>query len=47
MNIKNLLLATTAALLAACSTDSDVLPPQDLGQIRVTASVGSHDPCGP
>lgn len=41
MNIKNLLLATTAALLAACSTDSDVLPPQDLGQIRVTASVGA------
>lgn len=41
MNIKNLLLATTAILLAACSTDSDVLPPQDLGQIRVTASVGA------
>lgn len=41
MNIKNLLLATTAALLAACSTDSDVLPPQALGQIRVTASVGA------
>lgn len=41
MNIKNLLLATTAALLAACNTDSDVLPPQDLGQIRVTASVGA------
>ena len=41
MNIKNLLLATTAALLAACSTDSDVLPPQGLGQIRVTASVGA------
>lgn len=41
MNIKNLLLATTAALLAACSTDSDVLLPQDLGQIRVTASVGA------
>ena len=41
MNIKNLLLATTAILLTACSTDSDVLPPQDLGQIRVTASVGA------
>lgn len=41
MNIKNLLLATTAILFAACSTDSDVLPPQDLGQIRVTASVGA------
>lgn len=41
MNIKNLLLATTAILLAACSTGSDVLPPQDLGQIRVTASVGA------
>ena len=41
MNIKNLLLATTAILLAASSTDSDVLPPQDLGQIRVTASVGA------
>lgn len=41
MNIKNLLLATTAILLATCSTDSDVLPPQDLGQIRVTASVGA------
>ena len=41
MNIKNLLLATTAILLAACSTASDVLPPQDLGQIRVTASVGA------
>ena len=41
MNIKNLLLATTAILLAACSTDSDVLPPQDLGQIRVTASMGA------
>lgn len=41
MNIKNLLLATTAILLAACSTDSDILPPQDLGQIRVTASVGA------
>lgn len=41
MNIKNLLLATTAILLAACSTDRDVLPPQDLGQIRVTASVGA------
>ena len=41
MNIKNLLLATTAILLTACSTDRDVLPPQDLGQIRVTASVGA------
>lgn len=41
MNIKNLLLATTAILLTACCTDSDVLPPQDLGQIRVTASVGA------
>lgn len=41
MNIKNLLLVTSAALFAACSTDSDVLPPQDLGQIRVTASVGA------
>lgn len=41
MNIKNLLLATTAALLAACSTDSESPAPQVPEQIRVTASVGA------
>ncbi|WP_302379080.1 fimbrillin family protein [uncultured Alistipes sp.] len=41
MNIKNLLLATTAIMLAACSTDSESPAPQDPGQIRVTASVGA------
>lgn len=41
MNIKNLLLATTAILLAACSTDSESPAPQAPGQIRVTASVGA------
>lgn len=41
MNIKNLLLATTAALLAACSTDSESPAPQAPEQIRVTASVGA------
>ena len=41
MNIKNLLLATTAILLAACSTDSESPAPQAPEQIRVTASVGA------
>lgn len=41
MNIKNLLLATTAILLAACSTDSESPAPQVPEQIRVTASVGA------